>query len=1243
MPVKKNQFIPKKSELLNKNFPNKNNSRNNSIFPNVNNFNKSNLDHNRINNIRNKYFDYNNNNNKNIFDIDYININNTQNIISYNNNFKYNDLKYVIKRRQSIKKNNSKIINSNTIENNIYSKYNKLKNNKFNISNSYYDTNDTNPHITYSFHTNSNLKNRLQSAKYFSLKKYEKNKNNNNQFITLNNRPNSSLNPNITYRNKIMVYDIYTNKLLKKQEEINKKHYNEKYKNIGTETIEINNNKSKIIKNNIKNDNKTNNKNVKNKNINNSNSNELNFSLISNKDKNDYSIFLYKFNNKNFIKDFSKKIINNKKNLNNNNHQITSNKFMKEILKNISRKIEYLNQKNEIVYEDKVMNLLENEYKEINKNIDLQMEAYCNIKNFSALVNNEIQNNKNKINYNESYLVPFINNIIAPFYKKQKKLISPFITNSNEENIIQKNCIKNTINNDLEYEQLNEKNSFSIDEIKVENETKKNILTKEKIDTLYNAFKLKSTLILDKEQKNIDDSNLDNFKGDNNSYFDNNDNNDNKNMKKNVPIFGLSYLEKNFKIFEKYLKNKIGIKKTTSHFNFRRNKYYLNKKKIKFNSSYDKFKMNVLHNKIYDIANKLINKNKKSKFDKYKAEILLPFYGNLKISSRDLIKDLFSGKTRNVNYEKNLRNQQEENKKIELINEEKNFNIKLEEEKKLDQNEYSSSIKKDIIEEKPTKITNEKEEKKYLFKKTTKPIKIDTDIDSDSRQTPTTKSTKYSSNKFIKYSYTQNNLTKKKSKLINKKKKEDFEIFEKNEKNSSSENSIILNVNNQQNKNSKILSKSSLNSFNKSDSKNKSNPKINSKNVSFVQNTKNSNKDIKRRKRHSLTERTQKQIDGLKKSENIKDINLNTYKPNLDLYESSDSIDSDDLENLTLNKNKYINNYNKYLKELKELYKDEMDENSDSEEESIKEKKGILKKSNNNVSKNKNKITFKDLKNEENNLKDSPTKNEKNENNDKKSEKKSVPLKLHIKFAYNKSKSQITRDILKSLRGNYNEKNFDNERFDIEEYRIIKNLLKEKRKEKKNIILKKDSVKSEKNENKKEENEINENKEEDFREKYIRAKKQRDSIIKINWEELEKDDDDEDYGFFHKITEKDEENSLNEEEESENKNEDESKEFSGRKKIRIKTFKMKNNKAFDDFLKMIQKLKEYNIEEYMKQIGQKYNDKENPKEFNEQQERINKFRENLINNMDQNEVKRKIRSNHCYAEDYENIIGNKLV
>ena len=97
-------------------------------------------------------------------------------------------------------------------------------------------------------------------------------------------------------------------------------------------------------------------------------------------------------------------------------------------------------------------------------------------------------------------------------------------------------------------------------------------------------------------------------------------------MKKNVPIIGLSYLEKNFKIFEKYLKNQIGIKKTTSHFNFRRNKYYLNKKKIRFNSSYDKFKMNVLHNKIYDIAYKLINKNKKSKFDKYKTEILLPFF-----------------------------------------------------------------------------------------------------------------------------------------------------------------------------------------------------------------------------------------------------------------------------------------------------------------------------------------------------------------------------------------------------------------------------------------------------------------------------------------------------------------------------------------------------------------------------------------------------------------------------------------
>ena len=173
------------------------------------------------------------------------------------------------------------------------------------------------------------------------------------------------------------------------------------------------------------------------------------------------------------------------------------------------------------------------------------------------------------------------------------------------------------------------------------------------------------------------------------------------------------------------------------------------------------------------------------------------------------------------------------------------------------------------------------------------------------------------------------------------------------------------------------------------------------------------------------------------------------------------------------------------------------------------------------------------------------------------------------------------------------------------------------------------------------EKEINENKkEEDFREKYIRAKKQRDSVIKINWDELEKDDDDDEEGFFKKISEKEEEYNLSD---NENKNENDNKDFSVRKKIKIKTFKMKDNKAFDNFLKMIQKLKDYNVEEYMKQIGQKYNVKENPKEYNEQQERINKFRENLINNMDQNEAKRKIRSNKCIVENYENFIGNKLV
>ena len=1237
MPIKNNNFIPKNSELFNKNYPNNFNSRNNSIFPNVNNFNKSNFNNNNNNNIRNKYYNYNSNNSKNsknIFDVDYTNINNTQNINSYNNNFKYNDIKYVIKRRQSIEKNNSKITNSNTIENNLYSIYNKRKENKFNISNSYYDTKDTNPHITYSFHTNSNLKNRIQSAKFFSSKKNNKNKNNNNHFITLNMRPNSSLNPNETYRNKIRVYDIYTNKLLKKQEEINKRHYNEKYKHIGTETVDIEKNKTKINNNNIKNDNKQIFKNVNNNNLNISNSNQLNFSLITNKDKNDYSSFLYKFNNKNFIKDFSKKIINNKKNLQNNKHQMTSNKFLKEILKNIYRKIEYLNQKNKLVYEDNVMNLLENEYKEINKNIDLQMEAYCNIKNFSAIVNNEIQNNKNKINYNESYLVPFINNIIAPFYEKQKKLISPFITNYNE-GLNQKNNLDNlTINNGLRIEQINDKNSFNIDQIKIEDKTKddkkKNILTKEKLEVLYNTFKLKATLIPEKEQKKLNNSNIDNFNSDDNSYNDNDEINEN-NIKKKVSNFGLTFLEKNLKIFEKYLKNKIGIKKTTSHFNFHLKKYYLNKNKIRYNSSYDKFKMKILHNKIYIITQKLLKKNKNSKFDKYKAEILLPFFGQLKITSRELIRDLYSGKTRKANYEKNLRNQQEENKKIELINEEKNFNIKLEEEKKMDLNEYNN---KTIIEENEIKNTNEKEEKKYFSKKYSNSIKIDTDIDNDSKQTPTTYSTKYSSSKFIKYSYAPNNLNKKSdiksSKTLknDKKKKEDFEIYEKNS--SSSENSITSNVNNKkikQNKKTRNISKkTSLNSLNqKSDSKPKSTSKNTSKRQSFVKNSNILNEDVNRRKRHSLTIRSEKQIEGLKKSENINDININFYKPNLDLIDNSDSIDSDDIENLTLNKNKYIKNYNEYLKQLRELYKDEIEEYSDSEEESVKEKKSILKKNNdnNNAHKNKNKISFQD----------SPVKNEKIENKET-SNKKSVPLKLHIKFSYNKSKSQITRDILRSLRGkNYDEKNIDNESFDIEEYRIIKNLLKEKKKEKKTIILKKNSIK---------EKEINENKkEEDFREKYIRAKKQRDSVIKINWDELEKDDDDdEENGFFKKISEKEEEYNLSD---NENKNENDNKDFSGRKKIKIKTFKMKDNKAFDNFLKMIQKLKDYNVEEYMKQIGQKYNVKENPKEYNEQQERINKFRENLINNMDQNEAKRKIRSNKCIVENYENFIGNKLV
>lgn len=105
------------------------------------------------------------------------------------------------------------------------------------------------------------------------------------------------------------------------------------------------------------------------------------------------------------------------------------------ILNTISRGIAYINQKNKVLYQEKVMNLLEREAGEISRNVDKNLEAFCAIKNYSLMLNNNPQANIEMLNdlilnpENEIFLIPFITKIIQPYSVKT------FVQNVHEQNL----------------------------------------------------------------------------------------------------------------------------------------------------------------------------------------------------------------------------------------------------------------------------------------------------------------------------------------------------------------------------------------------------------------------------------------------------------------------------------------------------------------------------------------------------------------------------------------------------------------------------------------------------------------------------------------------------------------------------------------------------------------------------------------------------------------------------------------
>ena len=104
------------------------------------------------------------------------------------------------------------------------------------------------------------------------------------------------------------------------------------------------------------------------------------------------------------------------------------NKFIKEVLNKVARKIYYMNQHNETIYDDEVMNLLLSEAKEINDTVEKNMDAYCDIKKFSIVLKNRESNKKKEV-----FLVPFINKIIKPFINREEENKNSSKNNNNKE------------------------------------------------------------------------------------------------------------------------------------------------------------------------------------------------------------------------------------------------------------------------------------------------------------------------------------------------------------------------------------------------------------------------------------------------------------------------------------------------------------------------------------------------------------------------------------------------------------------------------------------------------------------------------------------------------------------------------------------------------------------------------------------------------------------------------------------
>jgi len=1048
----------------------------------------------------------------------------------------------------------------------------------------------------YNFIPKNQINNRLKSAKYPSMTKYKKHKKKNNIIdLELNYAP--------KIEKKVHNYDINTKKLFLKH----KDNEIQKHKKLLTEQNLIHNEYNNYLKH---------------------------IRLSNQKEKNEYTNFLIHFQDKDYLREIAKSIQTNKintKTIKKKKIIIEPNLFIDQIIKNISRRIEFLGMSNNTITERDVMNLLEKEASKLNETIDKNMEAFCKIKQFSVILKNKAKKNNIKQN---TYLIPFLNEILQPYYDEVS--------------------LKN-----LEDEELK-----SISNKTLKTTSTEMIVNKDKL------FKIKTNL------KPINENKMLSREISNDSFYDSSS----YTSSPEFPIFGTirkedekddNEIEMNIlrKKSMKRKRNKIKIKKSCINFIFHRCK--LDKiDEIKYNNSTGKllrkdnkkvFKK-IIKNKILEDKKKEIEKKKELNDQLYRV------IGKHKITSKELIHDLYSGGNTINNY-KNLKYEKEKiNNERDRIEEEKKYKeLEEEEEKKLKEKEKEKEEKVKEKEKKEEKEKEKKEEKelnkikineiKDDFKNTNLNIQKKLTIDFRTEKTINRLKNKieneisdkssFEKEKKIKEEPIEKNVKFKEEKLKNKKEesskkinkiiKQEIikEITEEENKEQNDKNNMNKDSNPSENVFSNSNSEQFLEIINKDNELDKNSNSISDEPIIIesknIESSKKRNSIIEEiteslssNKRQMLKSKTlmyqKKELNDIeKKNSKIKNLDsiLSESKKKLpvinnmffDTKPKEKVVEIDPFKRLPKKQNTFKRKptLRRMTTKKKTIKNNDIDLNvsSDFMEKLLKkqeEEEEKLKKENENkneepiIIKNEEKEEIKENENENENdeetipslnIKSKFFQSDKNKNKNKKVQIAPLEIEIEKEPIENKSKFHYLKRKTTTDETNINSNIGEKGNIDNHEYEKISNLLSDRSQSKKS---------------------------------FKRLKTRTNNEYEESGNNTPRNISENDFVDFS------EENEISE--------------------IDTEVKKKKKKSNLEKFIDEINRLKTMSIEEYIEFLDKQYNEKVD--EFQDymikqkEEERINKFVYSLINDMDKREFSRQLKSSHCQPVNYVDTLGNKL-